>query len=613
MLVNDFFNELKRRNVVRVGIAYGVVTWVLLQGIDVVGDILNFPDWVGQGLLIVLVVGFPVALFFSWAFEVTAKGVMKTADVDKSKSITHGTGQKINKLIIGGLVLAVAFLLVDKFFISNNGGEFRQAEAGQASIAVLPFVNMSEDKSNEYFAEGLSEELLNVLAKVPNLKVAGRTSSFQFKGQNPDFQTIGKTLNVDHILEGSVRKQGNRVRITAQLIRASDGFHMWSDTYDRNLEDIFAVQDEISAAIFDQLSVALGLQGQTPTRSAPTTDVAAYDRYLEARTLMARRGYENLLKAARLLEEATQIDPNYAEAWAVLSQIYNLIPYYGPDAIEVYLPRAEAAARRALDIDPNLSTAHAGLADAYRDQWRSVEAEAEYKKALALNPNEIEANSQYAQFLQRVGKTAESLPFAKKAYDLDPLSFVYAAVLANAYHGAGQHDLELEMMEKSLKLDRAGFAHLNGVALRLAHEDPERAIEILEGAVIFEGRQKPFPDDSSQLVILTGDRDAGAAFLRAALEKEKGVVEGRQTWFYWMWALYYKDYDLAYEVMSLELNNPDDFFDSQFFWIFRTPELMANDKIRKFIGEKTVYIDYWKANGFPPGCRAVGEEDFICE
>ncbi|MEE8295235.1 MAG: hypothetical protein V3R64_05945, partial [Sphingomonadales bacterium] len=448
---------------------------------------------------------------------------------------------------------------------------------------------------------------------VPDLKVAGRTSSCQFKGDNLDLVEIGKTLGVDHILEGSVRKQGNRVRITAQLIRASDGFHMWSETYDRNLEDIFAVQDEISAAIFAELSITLNLGGQNQTRAAPTTDIAAYDRFLEARTLMARRGYENLLRAARLLEEATQIDPEYAEAWAVLSQIYNLIPYYGPDAPEVYIPRAEAAARRALAIDPNLSTGHAGLADALRDQWRSIEAEAEYKKALALNPNEIEANSQYAQFLQRVGKPSESLTFAKKAYDLDPLSFVYSAVLANAYHGAGQHDLELELMEKSLKLDRAGFAHLNGVALRLAHEDPERAIEILEGAVAFEGRQKPFPDDSTQLVILTGDRDAGAAFLRAALEKEKGVVEGRQTWFYWMWALYYKDYDLAFEVMSLELNNPDDFFDSQFFWIFRTPELMANDKIREFIAEKTFYIDYWRSNGFPPGCRPIGDDDYECD
>jgi len=606
--MNNFFAELKRRNVVRVAIAYAVVSWVILQFIDVINEILGFPDWFPKMVLVLLVIGLPIALLFSWAFELTPEGLMKTKEVDASKSVTHGTGQKINKLIIGGLVLAVAFLLVDKFLLQDQ-----PAEARQASIAVLPFVNMSEDKANEYFADGLSEELLNVLAKVPELKVAGRTSSFQFKGQNPDFQTIGQTLGVDHILEGSVRKQGNRVRITAQLIRASDGFHMWSDTYDRNLEDIFAVQDEISAAIFEQLSVALGLGGETPGRAAPTTDIAAYDRYLEARTLMARRGYENLLRAARLLEEATQIDHEYAEAWAVLSQIYNLIPYYGPDAMEVYLPRAEAAARRALAIDPNLSTAHAGLADALRDQWRGIEAEAEYKKALALNPNEIEANSQYAQFLQRVGKTAASLPFAKKAYDLDPLSFVYAGVLANAYHGAGQHDLEVDLMEKSLKLDRAGFAHLNGVALRLGHKDPEGAMEILKKAVIFEGRQKPFPGEPSQLTNLTGDRDAAISFLKASLEEEIQVVESRQTWFYWMWALYFEEYDLAYEVMSLELNNPDDFFDSQFFWIFRTPEMMANDKIREFIAEKTFYIDYWRSNGFPPGCRAVGDDDYECD
>ncbi|MEE8294596.1 MAG: hypothetical protein V3R64_02690, partial [Sphingomonadales bacterium] len=236
--MNNFFNELKRRNVVRVAIAYAVVSWVALQLVDVLDEILSLPEGFGKAVLIILLIGLPIVLVFSWAYEVTPEGVMKTAEVDASKSITHGTGQKINKLIIGGLVLAVAFLLVDKFFISGNGVE--QAETGEASIAVLPFVNMSDDAANAYFADGLSEELLNVLAKVPDLKVAGRTSSFQFKGDNLDLVEIGKTLGVDHILEGSVRKQGNRVRITAQLIRASDGFHMWSETYDRDLEDIFA-------------------------------------------------------------------------------------------------------------------------------------------------------------------------------------------------------------------------------------------------------------------------------------------------------------------------------------------------------------------------------------
>jgi len=319
--MNNFFAELKRRNVVRVAVAYAVVSWVILQFIDIINEIMGFPDWFPKMVLVLLVIGLPIALLFSWAFELTPEGLMKTKEVDASKSITHGTGQKLNKLIAAGFILAVGFIIYDKTIAPD--GVMDEAEAGHASIAVLPFVNMSDDKANEYFADGLSEELLNVLAKVPNLKVAGRTSSFQFKGQNPDFQTIGQALNVDHILEGSVRKQGNRVRITAQLIRASDGFHMWSETYDRNLEDIFAVQDEISAAIFDELSITLNLTGQTQGRAAPTTDIAAYDRYLEARTLMARRGYENLLRAARLLEEATQIDPEYAEAWAVLSQILN--------------------------------------------------------------------------------------------------------------------------------------------------------------------------------------------------------------------------------------------------------------------------------------------------
>lgn len=609
--MNNFFAELKRRNVVRIGIAYGVVTWVLLQGIDVVGDIMNLPDWVGQGLLIVLAVGFPLVLFFSWAFEVTPKGVMKTADVDKSKSITHGTGQKINKLIIGGLVLAVAFLLVDKFFISNNGGELRQAEAGQASIAVLPFVNMSDDASNEYFADGLSEEILNVLAKVPDLKVAGRTSSFQFKGENLDLREIGKTLGVETILEGSVRKQGNRVRITAQLIRASDGFHMWSDTYDRNLEDIFAVQDEISAAIFAELSRTLGLSGQMKGRGAITTDIAAYDRYLEARTLMARRGLDNLIRAAQLLEEATQLDPNFAESWAVLAQVYSLFFYYYPDNPVEYFPRAEAAARRAIALKPDLATGYAGLADALRDQGDLIGAEAGYKRALALNPNEAEANSQYSQFLLRVGKEGEAQPYAFKAYELDPLSAVYAAVVGVTYHVTGDHENERIYVAKSRSLDNVGYPHLVSGVLALNHRDMAQAKEDFQTFGELGGASREVRDATIVLAGLLNAPDKARSFLRELLEASKNNQPDVLLPFtFWTVAAALGDNALAGEFIEFNLKLSKGTSDPQFF---ANPSLKTDPSLRKIIATQSFLLGYWKANGFPPGCRAVGEEDFICE
>jgi len=251
---------LKRRNVVRVAIAYAVVSWLIIQVGDIAADNLNFPEWFMQMIFVVVALGFPIALIISWAFELTPEGLKKTAEVDQSKSIAHGTGQKINKLIIGGLALAVVFLLVDKFFLSEPVQRqiIPEAEAGQTTIAVLPFANMSGDPNEEFFSDGMTEEILNVLAKNRSLRVAGRTSSFAYKDKNQDLRSIGKDLGVEYLIEGSVRKEENTVRITAQLIQARDGFHVWSETYDRKLTDIFAIQDEIARAVADALEVSFG-------------------------------------------------------------------------------------------------------------------------------------------------------------------------------------------------------------------------------------------------------------------------------------------------------------------------------------------------------------------
>jgi len=609
--MSDIFFELKRRNVFKVGVAYAVVAWVILQFVDIVQEPMNLPEWFQRVTIVLLAIGFPVSLVLSWAYELTPQGIKKTAEVKKSKSITPKTGQKLNRLIAGTLALALAFIAYDKL-VAPGGAPVRQAEAGQASIAVLPFVNMSDDPSNEYFADGLSEEILNVLAKVPNLKVAGRTSSFQFKGENLDLREIGSTLGVDTVLEGSVRKQGNRVRITAQLVRTTDGFHLWSETYNRDLADIFQVQDDISAAIFKALSVTLNLSGHEVSDSPPTTNIAAYDRYLEARALIARRGFENLKRAAQALEEAIQLDPAFAEAWAVLSQAYALIPYYGPAPRETYIPRAETAARRALALDPDLAPAHVGLANALGDQGDLVEAEAEYKKALALNPNDVEGNSQYSQFLQAVGKSAEALPYAVKAYEADPLSFVYAAVASGIYHGVGNHDQERASIERSVQLDNTGLAPMVAVALGLAHGDSETAIEMTPAGAQFDARQAYMAGLAEGLKPLLYDRAAASAYLRKAFGAYEKSNDLSQGWIFWMWALHYRDNDLALQAMNLDLD-PTGFGGAQFFWIFRNPELMADKRIRDFLGVKTGYLAYWKQNGFPEGCGASGEADFECK
>jgi len=321
----SFFSELKRRNVFRVGIAYAVTAWILLQVADLVLENLSAPPIVMKVFMLALAIGFPVALIFAWAFELTPEGIKLEKDVDRSKSITHVTAQRMNRNIIIALAIAVVLLLVDKFTpdidtgaepatarVESAAAPAPQAEEEEKSIAVLPFVDMSPNGDQGYFADGISEEILNVLVKTHTLKVAGRTSSFQFRGRSEDLRTIGEQLGVENILEGSIRKANNRVRITAQLVKASDGFHLWSETYDRDLTDIFAIQDEIARAITDALAIQLNL-ADTGKRlvSASTGNMDAYDRYLEARSLIAKR--EDFQRAIELLDEATRMDPEFAE------------------------------------------------------------------------------------------------------------------------------------------------------------------------------------------------------------------------------------------------------------------------------------------------------------
>jgi TolB-like protein len=246
----SFFQELKRRNVFRVAVAYIIVAWLLLQVGDTLGPALRLPEWFQSGVAYVLILGFPIAIIFAWAFELTPDGVKREKHVDRTESITHETGQKLNYTIIGLLIAALAYFALDKFVFEHDH-EVIETHAGEPSIAVLPFANMSDDASNEFFADGITEELLNLLAKIPELEVTSRTSAFQFKGKETDIPTVARLLGVDHVLEGSVRKSGMKVRITAQLIDADTDKHVWSETYDRELDDIFAIQDEIARKVVD--------------------------------------------------------------------------------------------------------------------------------------------------------------------------------------------------------------------------------------------------------------------------------------------------------------------------------------------------------------------------
>ena len=329
----SFFDELKRRNVIRVAIAYSVGAWFVLQLSDVVLENINAPDWVMQAIMMALLVGLPVVIILAWAFEMTPEGIKKEKDVDRSQSITSVTGRKLDRMIIGVLTITVGYLLIDKLVLQDTApaplettqsvpAEPVSVEETGPSVAVLPFVNMSGDKENEYFSDGLTETLLHMLSQLPDLRVAARTSSFAFKGKDTRIAEISEILGVAHVLEGSVQKAGNRVRITAQLIRAEDGFHVWSQNYDRNLDDIFAIQDEIAKDVAGALDASLLGGSNQPTLSVNTSNLTAYESYLRGLEQQAIFSYSSLEIAENHFKQALAHDPAFTDARLALIRNY---------------------------------------------------------------------------------------------------------------------------------------------------------------------------------------------------------------------------------------------------------------------------------------------------
>jgi len=434
----SLFNELKRRNVFKVAIAYVVVAWLVMQVADVVLNNITAPEWVFKVLMLFLAIGFPFAVIFAWAFEMTPEGLKRESEVDRSQSITHVTSRKLNNLITGALVLALAYFAYDKFVLSadrdaalvaataqavseNSGSVVQEPAKAENSIAVLPFVNMSSDAEQEYFSDGLSEELLNLLAKIPELKVASRSSAFQFKGEKFDLKDVAQKLDVAHVLEGSVRKAGNQVRITAQLIKAEDGYHMWSETYDRSLDNIFAIQDEIAAAVVEALKIEL--LGEAPR--AEVVESEAYALLLKARYLYSKWGKENFESAVAAYQQALAIDPGYAEAWAGLSVTYLSQTQSGYLTSDKGLVLARNAVDKALELNPKLATAWARLALIQgMFEWDWVSSEASIQKALELAPNDARVLGATATLGVFLGKLEESLAIRQRILADDPLDVI---------------------------------------------------------------------------------------------------------------------------------------------------------------------------------------------
>jgi len=456
--VRSFLAELKRRNVYRAAAFYAASAWLLVQIATQVSPYFDLPNvWV-RLLIVAVIVGFPFVLAFSWFYEITPQGLKLESEVDRTSSIVRQTGKKLDRMIIAVLCLAVTLLLAN--LLVRRGDATADSAAPVKSIAVLPFTDLSPAHDQDYFSDGMAEELLNALAQVKDLKVAGRTSSFYFKGKNEDLRAIGKALGVAHILEGSVRRQGDKVRITAQLIQASDDFHLWSQTYDGDLSNVFALQESIAKSITEKLKVVLDGDDKTHLEvPAATHSAEAHEKFLLGHYLLNRRGYDTLQNAATAFKAALTADPDYADAWAGLAQTYALIPEYSVSdpASTKYVdtvPEALDAIDHALKIDPN-STA-ALLARAYVrcvHQFDWAGAEADYRAVIAANPRDAGARHWYAELLLYQKRWPEAAVQYDASISLDPMTPIFHLSRAIYYwFGLGDRESALRDIDQSLQL-----------------------------------------------------------------------------------------------------------------------------------------------------------------
>jgi len=439
----SFFEELKRRNVFRAAVAYVIASWLILQVADVVLQGIEAPAWVMKVFMLVLALGLPFVLLFSWAYELTPEGLKKEKDVDRTASITPETGRKLNLITIGMLVAVLAVVIIDRAFMHAHDeapAAIATTAAADTSIAVLAFDDLSPDGDQGYFADGLSEELLNVLAQVPEMKVAGRTSSFAFKGTNTDLREIGELLNVSHILEGSVRKAGNRIRVTAQLIKADDGFHLFSETYDRDLEDIFEVQDEIAQKISTALLTEI-VGTETVVKSE--TDPEAYDLFLKARQRIHSRDIMNLREADTMLGRALEIDPSYAPALAqkglAIYLMSDVIGAYGDTPVAEARPDALALIDRALALDGSLPEARAIkgfiVGDTDRDAGIAL-----LEDAYRANPTDSNTANWLSRLYGIEGRVADARAVMEKTVLRDPTYGPAFNNLVQNYVRTSEHD-----------------------------------------------------------------------------------------------------------------------------------------------------------------------------
>jgi TolB-like protein len=617
----SFYSELKRRNVLRVAAGYIVSAWLLIQIAETIFPLFGFGDGPARLVVILLVIVFIPALVVSWIFELTPGGLRKDKDIDRSQASVAIPTKRFDQIIMLVLVLALSYFAFDKFVLSESReqaiAENAREEAlilaletikNNKSIAVLPFVDMSENQDQEYFADGLTEELLDELAQLEGLNVTGRTSSFAFKGKNQDLRDIGEQLGVAYILEGSVRKQDDEVRITAQLINTQDGSHMWSHTYDAQLDDIFYIQENISRSVAGALSIALEVEGRNHLPGTGTDSVEAYDVFLEGRA--AEKGGGTFDLTAALFQRAIDLDPEYAEAWAGLGGTFAyrsfLLPSEEARAIQ---EQGRELVIKATEFDPTLARAYNMLSQYQwaRGDW--IGAAELHKKYVALAPADIAASLGQSNVMGKTGRLRDSLRIREIEYKNDPLNVYGYLILAELHIQTGQYDDALAALAGADRIfpppDQGADLRRLLMAISLGEADGIRGA--LSNYAVADHRVanvvKAILDeyDSTGIALLT--------VMRQIYENDETLTgEGRLV--IASIAAHFGDAEFALEIMTDELSV--NMLRTNRIWYSFFSEMRSLPGF-KTLAEDIGFVAYWRRYEWADSCRPLGDDDFECK
>ena len=612
--------ELKRRNVIRMAGLYLVVAWLIVQVSSTILPMFSTPQWLPRAIVVLLAIGLLPTLVFAWVYELTPEGVKRDSELPREQPFAPATGRRMDRMIMVVLALGIAYFALDKFVLAPrlaaphaaSGAETPQAATAAApvkSIAVLPFADLSAAHDQEYFSDGMAEELLNALVRVKGLKVAGRTSSFYYKGRNEDLRAVGKALGVANVLEGSVRKQGERVRITAQLVRSEDGFHLWSETYDGELKDVFELQERIARAITDKLAVIL--EGGADQRLVPvaTTNPEAYALYLRATDVLNRRDYPRMGEAIGWLEQALKLDPGFARGEARLALLHVL----GVGKFGAVPAEAERHARLALALDPNFAEPYYALSTWARYQRRFRESREWLDRAEALEPDDASVNLYYAQWLITVGYTRQGVERLDRTLAIDPMLPNALNWRAMQYSFAGDHEAA-ERMAKRAEALGLGLSASPLAEVARARGDLERAKALVLPGLLLNADCLKDPETSLRR-LLDGTsagadvpaRDAATAVL------EECVAAGPDQLPTWV-VLSYLRLGQPERVLALIHARPTRDEAGTFFRIW-SPIGVGLRRLPGFPGfmRDVGLAEVWDRYGPPDLCKRRGPGDYVCE